>query len=500
MTTPEQSAIKFESVSKIYKLYNGQGDQLIDVLGLQRFGLRPRRQPAIFSALSDITLDVPRGHRIGIIGRNGAGKTTLLKLVCGNFSPTHGSVSVNGEVQALMSSGLGFHPDHTGRENVDASLQYNGLRKDEYRKAIEGIIDFCELGDFFDQPLKTYSLGMQARLMFAAATAIRPDILIVDEVLGAGDAYFVAKSKTRVEGLVHSGCTMLLVSHSMSQVLELCSEVIWLHEGKIRMQGDAFAVVKAYEEYIHGPTDRQRGAQEGIVDQDSSRSVNPLEPVLSRKPEADCLRIPGRESWVFDPQVVPHARTPVFPNVDLPQGFKFVARGGISRWESSGHLELFGFTVVTGRGETNKLMALAPAKLVLRIAARVSGEFACRYGIVLFDHLGKPRARLISPTDRFVAEKDQTRCVEMVLNPVQLGPGEYIVSVSIHDSDDLSKFNSTLRHDLLSRSFELTVDVQESLADISADFFHSAEWQFTGDQETQSTLSSDIQHASVPEV
>ena len=117
--------------------------------------------------MSDITLEVPRGHRIGIVGRNGAGKTTLLKLICGNFAPTTGEIEVHGTVQALMNIGLGFHPEYTGRENVEASLQYNGLGREEYQHAMEGIIEFCELGDYLDQPFKTYSLGMQARLMFA---------------------------------------------------------------------------------------------------------------------------------------------------------------------------------------------------------------------------------------------------------------------------------------------------------------------------------------------
>jgi lipopolysaccharide transport system ATP-binding protein len=124
---PEPLAIRLKNVSKIYRLHGSQGDQLIDVLGLQRFGFKTKTQAKEFAALSNISLEVPRGHRIGIVGRNGAGKTTLLKLICGNFAPTDGEVEVNGGVQALMNIGLGFHPEYTGRENVEASLQYNGL-------------------------------------------------------------------------------------------------------------------------------------------------------------------------------------------------------------------------------------------------------------------------------------------------------------------------------------------------------------------------------------
>jgi lipopolysaccharide transport system ATP-binding protein len=485
LTSPEQLAIQFESVSKVYKLYSSQGDQLIDVLGLPRFGLRPRREPRIFPALSDITIDVPRGHRIGIIGRNGAGKTTLLKLVCGNFSPTNGSVSVNGEVQALMSAGLGFHPEHTGRENVEASLQYNGLRKNEYKKAMESIIEFCELGDFFDQPLKTYSMGMQARLMFAAATAIKPDILIVDEVLGAGDAYFIAKSKKRVDALVSSGCSMLLVSHSMPQVLELCSEVIWLHEGKIRMQGDALAVVKAYEEYLHGPIAQISKPQSKFeTNRESELQTSDATHLLvnvHRTAEVESRpTFTNRKDGVVlqEPRWLPHGEAPQLPAVVPPLDFKFVARGGLSRWGSGGALQIRGFTIVTPNGETNKVMALMPVRFVVNLVAELDGDFACRYGVAVFDHSGSCRARIVSPIDTFKLRKHETHCAALTLNPLQFGPGEYVLSLSVHDGDRLENFGNEKRFDLLGRSFEMTVELPSSLASFSADFFHSAEWRF----------------------
>ncbi len=306
-TTHESLALSLQSVSKIYRLHGSQSDQLIDVLGLERFGFKTKTQTKEFAALSDISLDVPRGHRIGIIGRNGAGKTTLLKLICGNFAPTAGEIKVNGTVQALMSMGLGFHPESTGRENVESSLQYNGLVRDAYRQAMEGIIEFCELGDYLDQPFKTYSLGMQARLMFAAATAIRPDILIVDEVLGAGDAYFVAKSKRRVEKLINSGCTMLLVSHSMQQVLELCDEAIWLDGGRVRMRGEAFLVVKAYEEYVHGPIMRTMG-EPTVLPNDTASTIT------------DAILDPSTSSNMVQQSAT--ARAINLPILDWPRGCK----------------------------------------------------------------------------------------------------------------------------------------------------------------------------------
>jgi lipopolysaccharide transport system ATP-binding protein len=485
-TMREPLAIRLQNVSKIYKLHGSQSDQLIDVLGLQRFGIKAKKPSKEFAALSDISLEVPRGHRIGIVGRNGAGKTTLLKLICGNFAPTSGEVEVNGTVQALMNIGLGFHPEYTGRENVEASLQYNGLARDEYQKAMEGIIDFCELGDFLDQPFKTYSLGMQARLMFASATAISPDILIVDEVLGAGDAYFVAKSKIRVQRMIEAGCTMLLVSHSMQQVLELCDEAIWLDGGQIRMRGESLLVVKAYEEYINGPVRHVMPDQvEAINSQMLPESTSSNEckqtkldflETFSRNPEDI------RHLQLQAPAFLPHGQTPKLPSYFLPAETKFVIPGGVSRWESEKGLKICGFTIVTERGETNKLISTRPAKFILNIVAEYKANFDFRCGLVFLDHMGRTISKIISPCDSVYLSEGQTHCVEMLLNPVQLGPGDYILSISLHKYDVLEKFNVTGRFDLVARSSCFTVSMPESMLPLSAEFIHSAEWSFKSDE------------------
>jgi len=479
---PNPLAIRFHSVSKIYRLHGSQSDQLIDVLGLKRFGFRTRTPAREFAALSDISLEVPRGHRIGIVGRNGAGKTTLLKLICGNFAATQGEVEVNGTVQALMNIGLGFHPEYTGRENVEASLQYNGLEREEYREAMNGIIDFCELGDFLDQPFKTYSLGMQARLMFAAATAIRPDILIVDEVLGAGDAYFVAKSKSRVEKLVNSGCTMLLVSHSMQQVLELCDEAIWMDQGRIRMRGESFLVVKAYEEYLHGPI--QEISFPTTLSNRIAAYGDPTGPIgadLIDNEQASLTepRIGGLPGDVLlqEPRFLPHGDS-VNLTCESGLGFHFEAPGGISRWDSEPGIKVAGFSIITERGLTNALVAMRPAKFIITLIAEQAGKFNCRYGIALNDHLGVCITRIFSPGDAFEIVQGGVRRLEVLLNPCQLGPGEYTVGISVLDCAPIEKLNSTRRYDLLSRSFVVRVELPESLGSLDANFFHSAEWQF----------------------
>jgi len=475
---PETLAIQLNNVSKIYRLHGSQKDQLIDVLGLQRLGIRPKNPAREFIALSDINLDVPSGHRIGIIGRNGAGKSTLLKLICGNYAPSHGEITVNGTVQALMSMGLGFHPEYTGRENAETSLLYNGLTRNEYEKAMVGIVEFCELGEFLDQPFKTYSLGMQARLMFATATAVRPDILIVDEVLGAGDAYFVAKSKIRVEQLVNSGCTMLLVSHSMQQILELCTEVIWLDAGQIRMRGEAFMVVKAYEEYMHGPIVKISAKSAQSTAGDTGESDTDLKDMsdisLQVRPAFEGI---DKEIRFQEPKFIPHEYEVELAGDNLA-GFRFEAPGGISRWESETGIKVAGFSVETERGTTDTLVVMRPARFVINLLAEVEGTYNCRYGIALHDHLGVCMTRIYSPCDSFSIMQGETRRIEIMFNPCQIGPGEYTVGIAVFDYEPLEKLNSSRRYDLLSRSFVVKVELPDTLSVIDSRFVHSAEWSF----------------------
>ena len=485
-------AIRLQNVSKIYKLHGSQRDQLVDILGLKRIGFKAKTATKEFVALNNISLDVPRGHKIGIVGRNGAGKTTLLKLLCGNFVCSSGTVEVNGEVQALMNVGLGFHPEYTGRENVEASLQYSGLIKNDYQQAIDGIIEFCELAEFYDQPFKTYSLGMQARLMFAAATAIRPDILIVDEVLGAGDAYFVAKSKNRVEQLVNSGCTMLLVSHSMSQVLELCDEAIWLHEGQIHMRGSAFEVVKAYESFLHGPRDSIKGCAQietTISTQGEIKHTN--EPVLKGQKKQlfttnnshSYSMLKDRSDPVLfqEPLFIPHGSRLALTHIDRDElGFKFIATGGISRWGDSARreLEFTGFSIVSEAGETNILSSLGFVNFVFSVRSVTNKEYLCRYAVTINDHNGNVLCRIRSPLDRFYSTANVDHRVEMALNPIQLGSGEYLISLAVFEYGSLELVNNTKRYDLLSRSFMFKVENPSSWSSVENHFFHSAEWNF----------------------
>lgn len=252
-------SIRLANVGKMYKLYPTRLANFLDAVGIA--GWLPNQRAKEFWALRGIDLELKRGQRIGIIGRNGAGKSTLLRLITGNYAPTEGEVQVRGQVQALFDVGAGFHPDFTGYENMRASLTYLGLTAHELSAAMEEIAEFTELGPFLGQPFKTYSVGMQARLGFATATAINPDILIVDEVLGAGDAYFASKSNERMKRLVESGSAVLIVSHALGEIIRYCEQAIWIERGRIVRRGPSMEIVSAYEAFIHTLDDRRLKAK-----------------------------------------------------------------------------------------------------------------------------------------------------------------------------------------------------------------------------------------------
>lgn len=249
----------------MYKIFPNRTANLFDALGFPG-----RRRYREFWALRGVDIEIRKGERLGIIGRNGAGKSTLLKLITGNIAPTEGAVEVNGEVQALIEAGAGFHPEFTGEENIRAALTLQGVAPRRMTELVEEIADFTELGEFLAQPFRTYSAGMQARLAFATATAIEPEILIVDEMLSAGDAYFSSKASERMRRLVDSGASLLLVSHGLDQITMFCDQAIWLDRGRVVERGRSIDVVRAYQQFTRILDERRlraknRKAQAGLT-------------------------------------------------------------------------------------------------------------------------------------------------------------------------------------------------------------------------------------------
>lgn len=242
----KNTAIKVQNLTKAYKLYSQPMDRLKE--SLHPFKKKYHKD---FNALADVSFDIKRGEVVGIIGRNGSGKSTLLKIITGVLTPTSGRVNIHGKISAILELGAGFNPEMTGMENIYLNTSINGMSKKDTDSKIKDIVDFAELGEFIHQPTKRYSSGMKARLGFAVAINIKPDILIVDEALSVGDAAFQRKCFAKMEEIRQSGATILFVSHSEGSIVSLCSRAIWISNGKQIIDGTPKLVTGLYMKHIN---------------------------------------------------------------------------------------------------------------------------------------------------------------------------------------------------------------------------------------------------------
>lgn len=255
------SSISVKNISKCYKIYPSRNARLKE--WLIPFKKKCHEEKWV---LRDISFEVGQGEAIGIIGMNGAGKSTLLKIITGTVMPTTGSVKFNGTVSALLELGLGFHPDFTGRQNVYMSGQLLGYTTEEIEQCMQEIEEFAEIGKAIDAPVRTYSSGMEVRLAFSVATMKRPDILIVDEALSVGDAYFQHKSFSRIQDFQKQGTTLLLVSHDKASIQAVCNRAILLNQGNIIKEGDPEEIMDYYNAMIGGGTEKTEIRQEKCDD------------------------------------------------------------------------------------------------------------------------------------------------------------------------------------------------------------------------------------------
>ena len=235
------NAIEVKNINKKFRVYFDKGYTLRDkVLNRSRNKYEERE------VLKDISFDIKKGETVGLIGHNGCGKSTTLKLLTRIIYPNSGSIKINGRVSSLLELGAGFHADMTGRENVYINASILGLRKKEIDKRMDEIIRFAELEDFMDNPVRTYSSGMYMRLAFAVAVNVDADILLIDEILAVGDANFQVKCFNKLMEIKEKGTTIVIVSHSLSQIEQICDRCIWLHEGVIKADGTPENVHKEY--------------------------------------------------------------------------------------------------------------------------------------------------------------------------------------------------------------------------------------------------------------
>jgi ABC-2 type transport system ATP-binding protein len=274
------SAVSLKGIGKKYRISSGRSSLLKEALS---FGKVKRSHD--FWALQDINLEVEPGTTLGILGRNGAGKTTLLRIISGVLQPTTGTVEVNGRLTAIFGLGSGFNPEFTGRENVMLNGLILGIDHQEMLERFDDIAAFADIGEFMDQPIRTYSSGMRSRLGFAVAVNVDPDILVLDEALSAGDAAFKKKALQRMYDLRDSGTTVLFVSHSMGMVKKFCTHAVLLHKGHMVTSGDPDEVADRYKELISSAQEKEE-----------ARTATPdrqLDDMLDREEEEDFEGLPA---------------------------------------------------------------------------------------------------------------------------------------------------------------------------------------------------------------
>jgi lipopolysaccharide transport system ATP-binding protein len=238
-----ETAVRATDVSKHYDMYRRPADRLIELL-------TRRPHHVVFPALESVSFDVLKGETIGIIGQNGAGKSTLLKLLCGVTQPSSGTLETNGTIASILELGTGFHPDFSGRDNAALNAAILGLNASEVRERLPQIVEFSELGDFIDRPVKTYSSGMYMRLAFSVAVNVDPDILVIDEALAVGDGHFQKKCIDRIREFQDAGKTILFCSHSLYYVSSICRRTLWLDQGRVMRFGPSLDVVHDYETFL----------------------------------------------------------------------------------------------------------------------------------------------------------------------------------------------------------------------------------------------------------
>ena len=404
-------AIRVRHLSKTYRVYDrprDRGKQWI-LPPLQRcFGRAPSQYYREVHAVEDVSFEVQKGETLGIIGRNGSGKSTLLQLIVGTLSPTSGTIETNGRIAALLELGAGFHPEFTGRENVLLNATLLGLSQAETDARLDDMLAFADIGVSIDQPVKTYSSGMVVRLAFAVMAHVSADILVIDEALAVGDAFFVQKCIRFLRTFMEQG-TVLFVSHDSAAVLSLCRTAVWLEQGRIAARGEAKAVCDGY---LHEPamqTQRQKGdeavALAGKREQKDSSERSPL----SRQ---DCeTGSSGRSAWI---------EAITFCN----------AAGRTIHMVTHRERVTLRVTCVTSVGLVSPIVGFLVRN---RFGQSLFGANTCV--------VGSATGQGVTPGTRFVAELE-------FLMPV-LHPGDYAMSIALADGTQEEHVQHHWMHDAL---------------------------------------------------
>ena len=403
------AAIRVEGLRKAFRRYSSNLWRAAALFGAPV----PKSRYDLFVALDDVSFTVGRGERVALIGRNGAGKSTLLRHISGELTPTAGRVVVDGDVKALFALGDGFHPDFSGRQNLGTALALNGLGRREIPRAIDEIVDFTELEAFIDRPLKEYSAGMSARLAFAAATAARPDVLIIDEVLGAGDAYFIGKCLQRIRDITAHGSALML-----------CGRGIWLHGGRVRGDGEMTAIAREYHEHIREEHERSLRARTARLSRQAAEARS------AKRIRAEPLSLSAGHASGASNEPGASPKRAVIADV------AFLDEAGRER-----------HTLVTGRpaGVRFRVRAEAPLPDPVAVVAFYRPDGTCV-------------SQLISSRDGpglgvLVGEVE----LRVAFDELLIGPGDYLASVALFDSLDASRLPEERAYDLHDRAYALKI-------------------------------------------
>jgi lipopolysaccharide transport system ATP-binding protein len=408
----QRYAIDLVQVSKQFRrLHRGSGYSTFKSFLLS--GFRSQRSQATVSAsvLSNITLRIPQGASVGIIGRNGSGKSTLLKIITGIYLPDSGRVSVGGRIAALIELGAGFHPDFTGRENLMLGGIMHGLTRDEIEERFDEIVRFAELEHVIDEPVRTYSSGMFMRLGFSLAVHTSPQVLLVDEVLAVGDASFVAKCKDKLAELKRSGTTLLLVSHDLDAVARWCDEVLWLEGGAVRDRGDPRRVIDHYHQFLEARENQER---------------------LAALEQTQAVEDAGDFGSLHDEATHKAAVEDVGPGE---------AREGAARWGSK-EIEIVGIDVCQPGVAPQQVFALEDAiQMRIRYAIREKVD-APVFGVAIHRNDGTLIFGSNTDIDRVALSPEyrdalvgDVGVLECTFPRLGLAEGVYVVDVAVHASD-----------------------------------------------------------------
>ncbi len=419
------TAIDIQDVTKDYPIFHHPLRAFRYLMSFIWRGKQNAFMPSSYvKALSNITLKIERGERLGIVGRNGAGKSTLLKLLAGNFLPSSGKIRINGKIYSLLPKSVSFSLDQSVEENARQYLSYLGLSRKQIKSRIEDIKSFTELGDYFYQPVKNLSLGMRVRAEFAVATANSADIVIIDEVLGAGDIYWSEKIARRMERLCEDGITLILVSHMISQVNRYCDRAVWIERGKLVMDDEASQVTKRYEVFLERLSWKTDDIDDKTID------LNEVIQVGNEKLEDSgqiVSRCPGRSDVIIS--------------------------GVWFNEKAVSELQL----------DTNDSLSIC-----LRLSATRVGEYYLRYLFTFWDEHGRRCAVIENKSDHitsWIYSTTQKHEVHFYRPFIGLKPNKYLITITLIDviaaATTTNEFST--RQDYLIKSFALEVtDVNQN--------------------------------------